>query len=1178
MKRKKMKKVSLCLAGMMMLSSCFPMSIQATEGEEQKTAVQQESNPRLLQAEHLIAHYDMSVKDGKLKDVSGNGKDAALHDLTEEDVASYNGEAVLQFDANGYADLPEGVVGQSGEFTVQTTFSTQTTANHWLWCFGRTIDSWPNVDHYIFVSPMSAQGSYRGSVLAAISVDGETRMSRPNTDLSAGYTTVTMVSDGSRLFLYMDGELVSELEHGKNVLDAVPAQGESGFLGKSLYHGDALLKANVSDMKLWNTALNEEQVKAAAPTAEEKTDMLLADIQKSMLNGNPSLSLIETDLAFPDSVDGCPLKWTIPENSVIAQDGKVTAGSKETEVTVNVEYGQGKETQFQLIVPGEDIDKILDTAAAQVDIPNKDDVRGNITLPNETNNGVKITWKTSHPEIVDVNAQPENVNGYGEVPAGVVTRPNKDQEVTMTAELTYKGETRTKEITLQVKAAPKAVQESDYTDYFFAYFAGERYQDGEQIYFASSQDGMNWEDLNNNEPVLTSSLGEKGVRDPFLIRSAEGDKFYLIATDLKINGGNGWDAAQNQGSQSLMVWESTDLVNWSEQRMVEVSASIGAGCTWAPEAIYDAATGEYVVYWASRTPDIDQKQRVYYAKTRDFYTFTEPQIFVEKDESSIDTTIIEDNGMYYRYTKNEGGATNELGAKTKTIFLEKSSQVLGSYTHVGSDSLNSNQYVEGPTIFKLNEDDATDTAKWCLLVDDFGGVGYYPLLASDLSTGEFTKLEAGSYLMPSRARHGTPIRITTEEYNRIQSAYGTPEEVQIATVAGQTPKLPETILWGAEETKVTWNLEGISFDKEPYSIVEVQGTTEESRARVIANVQIIPANVEYMIDCNNANSMTWENTMSVSADLKNKEAADQKKTADNDWGYVSTVGTTDKEDMTGYSQNDTLDPYKGGYWARGGKDIAYAVTLSEGRHDILLGCTGWWNLDRQMDVYYSVNGGQEEKLCDFDAVKSQGTYAKGSIELDQEALVTITVKKAANADPILSWITVCGEQTKAQEIDYTALQEQIDDANKLHADDYTVESYERMLKALHAAEALLNQAESQEEVEHAYQALADAIQGLILKDTQTPPEEPDADDTNDNVNNDQNYDQNNAQNNDADNDKNHDQYSGTTGTDQADKNKGNTSSSVQTGDRASVILYAVIAAVGLAAIVGTLTVRRKYKK
>lgn len=59
----------------------------------------------------------------------------------------------------------------------------------------------------------------------------------------------------------------------------------------------------------------------------------------------------------------------------------------------------------------------------------------------------------------------------------------------------------------------------------------------------------------------------------------------------------------------------------------------------------------------------------------------------------------------------------------------------------------------------------------------------------------------------------------------------------------------------------------------------------------------------------------------------------------------------------------------------------------------MLGCTGWWSMGREMDVYYSVNGGAESKLCDFDAVKSSETYAEGTIELPEEAVVTLTVKK-----------------------------------------------------------------------------------------------------------------------------------------------------------------------------------------
>lgn len=722
-------------------------------------------------------------------------------------------------------------------------------------------------------------------------------------------------------------------------------------------------------------------------------------------------------------------------------------------------------------------EKVLNEAKETLDIPNKEDVRGNITLPVKTESGVEISWATDHPEIVDVNAQAETIEGYGEVPAGIVTRPAQDTQVTMTATLTYQGQTTTKEITLSVKAAPKMIEESDYTDYFFAYFAGEGYEDGEQIYFASSQDGMNWEDLNNNKPVLNSTLGEQGVRDPFIIRSPEGDKFYLIATDLKINGGNGWTAAQEAGSQSLMIWESTDLVQWSEQRMVEVSADIEAGCTWAPEATYDPVTGEYIVYWASKTKtDQYAKQRVYYAKTRDFYTFTEPQVYIEKNESSIDTTIIENNGTYYRYTKNEGGKTNEVGASTKTIFLEKSNHVLGTYTSVPSETLNKNQYVEGPTIFKLNQDDAAQDT-WCLLVDDFGGIGYYPLVTNDLDSGDFSVPEKGTYRMPSRARHGTPIRITSAEYETLAAAYGTPKTVETAVYAGKIPELPETVTVGKTEKAVVWNMEGISFEGMPYSYVTVRGTVEGSSALATAKVQIIPKNVEYMIDCNNLNSVSWKNASALNSELLN-DAADQKKTAENTWGYVSTVGG-DGSDMTAFSIEDVSNPYVGGWYARGGKNISYQVTLPAGEHQIMMGCTGWWNMNRLMDVYYAIDGQTETKLFDLDAVKSKETFAQGTIALEKEAIVTLTVKKAAKDDPILSWISISGKKTEIPEVDISKLQEKVKEAEKLSESDYTTGSYSKVEESLAKGKKLLTNPTTQEEVNSVITEIQSALDGLV---------------------------------------------------------------------------------------------------
>jgi hypothetical protein len=55
--------------------------------------------------------------------------------------------------------------------------------------------------------------------------------------------------------------------------------------------------------------------------------------------------------------------------------------------------------------------------------------------------------------------------------------------------------------------------------YLFATFKGGATAASEQIYFAVSADGRAWTALNRSAPVLTSEVGEKGVRDPYLIRT-----------------------------------------------------------------------------------------------------------------------------------------------------------------------------------------------------------------------------------------------------------------------------------------------------------------------------------------------------------------------------------------------------------------------------------------------------------------------------------------------------------------------------------------------------------------------------------------------------------------------------------------------------------------------------------
>ena len=115
-----------------------------------------------------------------------------------------------------------------------------------------------------------------------------------------------------------------------------------------------------------------------------------------------------------------------------------------------------------------------------------------------------------------------------------------------------------------------------YTGYLFVHFTGEE-KLGEQIYFALSRDGLHWMDLNEGKPVLVSDIGEAGVRDPFILRNPLNGKYVIIATDLRIEAGKGWTAAQEEGSRNLIVWESEDMVNWDGPFCAEVGIP-EAGC------------------------------------------------------------------------------------------------------------------------------------------------------------------------------------------------------------------------------------------------------------------------------------------------------------------------------------------------------------------------------------------------------------------------------------------------------------------------------------------------------------------------------------------------------------------------------------------------------------------------
>lgn len=419
-------------------------------------------------------------------------------------------------------------------------------------------------------------------------------------------------------------------------------------------------------------------------------------------------------------------------------------------------------------------------------IVNASSIKGNITLPAKTTSGASVSWTSSNPAVISDKAVA--VEGYDDMPAGVVTRGDEDVTVTLTANISDGERFAQKTFDCTVVKKP---EEKKLENYLFAFFPS---NSEEQLYMAAGKDHLHFTDLNDGNPVLTSEIGDKGVRDPYIFRAKEGDHFYMIATDLKVQT-TGWSVAQYGGSLRLLVWESDDLVNWSKPRLAEVGLNASdfealgkVGCLWAPEAIYDEKTGEYVVFWASMTSNEGESHQVtYYSKTRDFVNFTTAKKFIDRGSKQhcIDTSMVEVDGKYYRVSAD----TVANGGQDSEIIIETSDSVLGQWTRLckmddlAGGMANYDAYykenpvrfvggvVEGPELFPLN-----DGKTWGLYTDNYGGVGYIPVTTtdiSDVSGKSWTAYTKNQYNFGSlKKRHGSIMGITADEYKAVMTKWG----------------------------------------------------------------------------------------------------------------------------------------------------------------------------------------------------------------------------------------------------------------------------------------------------------------------------------------------------------------------------------------------------------------------
>ncbi|CAI9407611.1 glycoside hydrolase family 43 protein [Aestuariimicrobium sp. T2.26MG-19.2B] len=310
--------------------------------------------------------------------------------------------------------------------------------------------------------------------------------------------------------------------------------------------------------------------------------------------------------------------------------------------------------------------------------------------------------------------------------------------------------------------------------YLLVHFVEDPHGHAEKIFLSLSEgdDPLRWRRLNSGAPILESTLGTTGVRDPHLLRRQDGNGFHIIATDARIWTGEptiDWDRLSRHGSRNLVVWDSPDLVHWSEPRLVEV-APVEAGMAWAPEAHHDAESGDYLVYWSSKlfadeSHTGDSHSRILVSRTRDFVTFTPARVFLDQGVEVIDLTIhveADDDphpGRVHRFAKDNS-------PDGRRIFEEVADSFFGEWrpvaTRIGAQIADG---IEAPLVFRHHHE-----RRWYLWVDSYelDPQGYRALTTTDLGSGHWTQIDLD---LPARTKHGTVLPLTRTEYEAVAAAF-----------------------------------------------------------------------------------------------------------------------------------------------------------------------------------------------------------------------------------------------------------------------------------------------------------------------------------------------------------------------------------------------------------------------
>ena len=305
--------------------------------------------------------------------------------------------------------------------------------------------------------------------------------------------------------------------------------------------------------------------------------------------------------------------------------------------------------------------------------------------------------------------------------------------------------------------------------------------------YAISEDGVNFHDLLEGDSIFSDHKMapiEGRTRDAFICRRHDDKGFLMVCTDMEANN----SARQRLGKKEtwdnygICLLTSPDLINWQStsfdyRKGKEIFSnpddeSVYKDWTtinrvWAPQIVWDATyewpdgkKGGYMIYYSMWNRDEEAYDRMYYSYADESFTrLTQPKLLFDWGYATIDADInwVPADGLWHMMIKKEGGKPG--------LFTATSPRLTGPWGEpVDDDYINfeGNKKCEGVSAFQLPGEDI-----WRIGYIEYSSKPRnYRICKADRNMRNFS--DPQNIKGVKRPQHGSFMRITKEEYDRLQ--------------------------------------------------------------------------------------------------------------------------------------------------------------------------------------------------------------------------------------------------------------------------------------------------------------------------------------------------------------------------------------------------------------------------